>query len=102
MIRIILAAVLVVGTPIYVAADEACARAALAEYNRQNLAILSSPAAQPIKTPEATIAQRRLQEQYCLEFARCTVGNPAITSFRTPFSASFSQCLADEAKAEDE
>jgi hypothetical protein len=76
----------------------ACAVAALENYNRQNLALLASPAALPIKSPQVIVAQRRLQEQYCGRFAICTVGDPNNSSLEVPFRLAFSHCISDESK----
>ncbi len=83
-------------------AQNACAEAAFNEYNRQNLAILTSPAAVPVKSVELIVAQRRLQEQYCLKFAMCTVGDPDNKSLDLSFRAAFSHCISDEEKADNE
>jgi hypothetical protein len=77
------------------AAQTACATAAFDDYNKANTALLLQ--ANPLMTPEATVAQRRLEEQYCLRLARCVVGGPANSSLRVPFSSAFSSCLRDEA-----
>jgi hypothetical protein len=53
-------------------------------------------------TLNAIMAKRRLQEQYCLEFAKCAVGDPTHTGMSPPFSAAFSRCLAEEAKTSRE
>jgi hypothetical protein len=80
------------------APTNACATAAFNDYIRQNLALLQSPGDQPLKSVATTIAQRRLQEQFCLKFAACIVGDPSNTSHDLPFRAAFSSCLRDEAK----
>jgi hypothetical protein len=75
--------------------QKACAVAAYTEYNKANLALLTHSL--PIMSVEATIAQRRLQEKYCLDFARCiSAGLPAETSSMA-YSAAFSGCLRAEA-----
>jgi hypothetical protein len=83
-------------------ASKACAEAAFNDYNRQNLAILTSPDALPIMSVEATVMQRRLPEQYCLKFAACTVGDPSNTPLDFAFRAAFSHCVSDEEKAKNE
>jgi hypothetical protein len=74
------------------ARQTACATAAFNDYNRSNLALLL---AGPMSV-ESTIAQRRLQEQYCLRFAQCIIG---VANYQSPlpFAAEFSTCLCDEA-----
>jgi hypothetical protein len=77
------------------AAGNACATEALNEYTKRNLALSSH--AVPVKSVEATIAQRRLQEQFCLELSRCLVGEPSNRSLTVPYAIAFSSCLRDEA-----
>jgi hypothetical protein len=75
-------------------ADEAaCISAALTDYVKMNAALAIRSA--PLMSVEATIAQRRLEEQYCLRVARCRVGGVA-SAYAT--AAVFSSCLDDEAK----
>jgi hypothetical protein len=81
------------------AEQKACAVAAYTEYNKANLALLTQSL--PVMSVEATIAQRRLQEKYCSEFARCIssgvpAGLPAETS-NMAYAATFSGCLRREA-----
>ena len=76
-------------------AQNACATAAFADYNRANVALMQANI--PLMSVESIIAQRRLQEQYCLQFALCTIGDPANQSLRIPYSAAFSSCLRDVA-----
>jgi hypothetical protein len=75
------------------AQQTACATAALYDYTRSNLALLS---AAPLMSVESTIAQRRLQEQYCLRFAQCVIGG---ANYQSPlvYAVEFSTCLRDEA-----
>ena len=42
---------------------------------------------------DATIAQRRLQEEYCLRFVRCSLDDPNSAIFRVQFDS----CLKYEA-----
>lgn len=81
------------------AVTTACIAAAFKQYNAANVAILQSAA--PILTIEASIAQRRLQERYCLEFARCVVSSIPPQSAAIPAAAAFSSCLKDEAYSAD-
>jgi hypothetical protein len=70
----------------------ACAMTAFNDYNKANLALMAQ---------STTVAQRRLQEQYCLRVARCRVGDPtANRSLALPYAAAFSSCLREEAKAQ--
>jgi hypothetical protein len=76
----------------------ACGKAAFTDYNNKNLELSQSAGAFPLKTVETILAQRRLQEDFCLKFARCVVGDPAEQSLDIPFRAEFGSCLDDEAK----
>jgi hypothetical protein len=77
----------------------ACAMTAFNDYNKANLALMAQST--PLMSVEATVAQRRLQEQYCLRVARCRVGDPtANRSLALPYAAAFSSCLREEAKAQ--
>jgi len=69
---------------------QACGEAAMTEYIKANLALLQQGAPMSV---EATIAQRRLQEQFCLRFARCAITDES--SLR--FLGAFDSCLQDEA-----
>jgi hypothetical protein len=75
-------------------ADEAaCVDAAFGEYSKANIAIMTRSA--PVMSIDATIAQRRLQEQYCLQVAQCRVdGQDSAALIATMFST----CLDDEAR----
>lgn len=79
-------------------ATNPCAQAAFTDYIRQNLALLQSPDAVPMKSVATAIAQRRLQEQFCIKFVTCTVGDPSNKTLEIPFRAEFLSCLRDEAK----
>jgi hypothetical protein len=71
--------------------EDACAAAALTEYVKANDALVQQTAT--VMSVEATIAQRRLQEEYCLRFVRCSLDdqNSAI------FGVQFDSCLKDKA-----
>jgi hypothetical protein len=64
------------------------------DYNRANLALMLQ--ATHVMSAEAIIAQRFLEEQYCLRSTQCLLGaeptNPAMA-----FAVEFSKCLRDEA-----
>jgi hypothetical protein len=66
-------------------------RGRLTEYVKANDALVQQTAT--VMSVEATIAQRRLQEEYCLRFVRCSLDdqNSAI------FGVQFDSCLKDEA-----
>jgi hypothetical protein len=71
--------------------EDACAAAAMTDYVKANDALVQQTAT--VMSVEATIAQRRLQEEYCLRFVRCSLDdqNSAI------FGVQFDSCLKDEA-----
>ena len=84
------------------AVKNSCSQAAFSEYIRENQAILTSPESNPLKSVDAVIAQRRLQERFCIKFSICNIGDPTTNrSLDLPFRAAFSSCLRDEAKAEE-
>jgi hypothetical protein len=70
---------------------QACGESAMNDYNKANVALLQQGT--PLISIEATIAQRRLQEQFCLRFVRCAIADE--TSLR--FIGAFGSCLQDEA-----
>lgn len=72
-----------------------CLESALRDYTRTNLALLTQSF--PIMTVEAVIAQRRLQEGYCVRVAICRVGQPSTPALAIAYAAMFSACLRDEA-----
>jgi hypothetical protein len=68
----------------------ACAVAAGKDYTRAILPLLQT---QPMSV-EATIAQRRLQEQYCLRFAQCLIIGSQVAQAEL-----YSSCLRTQADA---
>lgn len=70
---------------------EDCATAVMTEYVKANDALLQETAT--VMSVEATIAQRRLQEEYCLRFVRCSLDDQNSAIFRVQFDS----CLKDEA-----
>jgi hypothetical protein len=70
---------------------EDCAIAAMTDYVKANDAVVQQTAT--VMSVEATIAQRRLQEDYCLRFVRCSLDDQNSTIFRVQFD----RCLKDEA-----
>lgn len=72
-----------------------CLTGAFEEYNRANLALLAK--SEMLMTVETVIAQRRLQEQYCLKAARCELANLPPQQTTIALDAIFSRCLRDEA-----
>jgi hypothetical protein len=69
----------------------ACGVAAMTDYTKANLALLQQGT--PLMSVEATIAQRRLEELYCLRSVRCILDD--VSSLQ--FMAAFDSCLQDEA-----
>jgi hypothetical protein len=75
-------------------ADEAaCVDAAFGEYSRANISIMTQSA--PVMSIDATIAQRRLQEKYCLQVAQCREDGQGSAAL---IATMFSTCLDDEAR----
>jgi hypothetical protein len=70
---------------------ENCATAAMTDYVKANDALVQQTAT--VMSVEATIAQRRLQEDYCLRFVRCSLSDQNSAIFRVQFDS----CLKDEA-----
>jgi hypothetical protein len=70
--------------------------AAFQQYNTANLALMQSSV--PIMTIEATLAQRRLEEDYCAKSAMCRTAGVPEGSRATPLAAAFSECLSEIAK----
>jgi hypothetical protein len=72
----------------------ACTAAAFADYNKANLRMVQQ---QPtLMPPDAVIAQRRLEEQYCLRYAQCIFGATPDQSHALSYRAEFAGCLRDE------
>ena len=71
--------------------EDACATAAMSDYLKANNALVQQTAT--VMSVETTIAQRRLQEEYCLRFVRCSLDDPNSAIFRVQFDS----CLKDEA-----
>jgi hypothetical protein len=70
--------------------ENACSVAAMTDYTKSNLALLQQGT--PLMSVEALVAQRRLQEQFCMRFVSCVVRDPS--SLR--FMSAFDSCLKDE------
>ena len=68
-----------------------CLAAALDEYNAALLRLLQDN--EPLSVTKQ-IAQRRLQEAYCLRIARCRMIEPSTQPLE--YTATFSACLRDE------
>jgi len=74
--------------------SDTCVTAAFNDYNAANLALITK-----IPMPvETTIAQRRLQEQYCLRAAHCELPSMASQEGTVLLDVEFSKCLEEEAK----
>jgi hypothetical protein len=67
----------------------ACGVAAKTDYIKQDLALTKQE--MPTMSVEATIAQRRLEEQYCLRLTRCFLSDEASLGFKEAFQS----CIHD-------
>ena len=72
-------------------AEDACVTATMSDYRKANNALVQQTGT--VMSVETTIAQRRLQEEYCLRFVRCSLDDPNSAIFRVQFDS----CLKDEA-----
>jgi hypothetical protein len=63
----------------------------MTDYGKANDALVQQTAT--VMSVEATIAQRRFQEEYCLRFVRCSLDDQNSAIFRVQFDS----CLKDEA-----
>ncbi|HXP04155.1 MAG TPA: hypothetical protein VN808_08545 [Stellaceae bacterium] len=80
-------------------AQNQCATVAMTAYIREKAALLQQPSPVVVPTVEQIIAGRRLQEQFCVQFAKClATGDSA--QLVAVYSAMFSSCLRDEALEE--
>jgi hypothetical protein len=68
----------------------------MGDYVKANTALLTSVPL--VMTVEATVAQRRLQEQYCLRAAFCEVAGGTLEDRTMRVALSFNKCLEEEAK----
>ncbi|MGD9540805.1 hypothetical protein [Methylocystis sp.] len=73
----------------------ACRVAALTDYTQANQALLTK--SDLPMTVETTIAQRRLQERYCLSAAQCQLASMPPQQTTVALDVAFSRCLRDEA-----
>lgn len=71
-------------------AKDACIEAAITDF-KARLTLMQQES--PVLPVESTIAVRRLEEDFCLRFVRCTHADRN----SVPFRASFESCLHDEA-----
>ena len=77
-------------------AQNQCAYGAFINYQKAQIALGQQQGSQPLRSVDQVIARRRLQEQFCFQFARCTlpVGTPEARSLA--LETLFSTCLRDE------
>ena len=59
--------------------EDACVTAAMTDYVKANDALVQQTAT--VMSVDATIAQRRLQEEYCLRFVRCSLDDRTVPYF---------------------
>jgi hypothetical protein len=78
-------------------ASNECTQRAFTSYIATNNLLLQQQGAAPLQSAEMTIAQRRLQEQFCLQFARCLFPDSTNQALVLPYTAAFDSCLRDEA-----
>ena len=71
--------------------ESACKDATIMDYDKANLALMQQGT--PVMPFEATIAQRRLEEEFCLHLVRCAFTDPSSLQFRSAFDS----CLRNEA-----
>jgi hypothetical protein len=78
--------------------QEKCSTEAFSIYNKALYTLLQQDAAMPPlhSTVDLTIARRRLQEQFCLQFARCNFPDTSNQSLTVQYSLAFNSCLRDE------
>jgi hypothetical protein len=82
-------------------AQMACAAAATKSYLNANMELVLRATASGLMSVDDTIAQRRLVEGYCKQWAACLVSSAPENFRETVYRATFSACLNNEAK-EDE
>ena len=76
-----------------------CAGAASKEYTTAKAELDRRASANGIMSVEDTIAQRRLAEDFCKQWAACLVSNITDATLReTALRATFAGCLTNEAK----
>jgi hypothetical protein len=79
-----------------------CAYNAVVQYTNSKLGLLpqtSSPEQLPeqVLPVDRMLTERRLEEQFCLQFARCVFPDPTVASYARQLGATFSRCLEKEA-----
>jgi hypothetical protein len=75
-----------------------CAVLAMTNYNKASLALTQNQLGGSVETK---MAERRLEEQYCLEIAKCEMQKHASEPwYQMGLSTAFSNCLLDEAEEE--
>jgi hypothetical protein len=72
-----------------------CERIAFERYSIASSAIVTLP---PLMTPEGQGQQRRLQEVYCAQLARCAVMGIERSSAADAYGTALSSCLKEEAR----
>jgi hypothetical protein len=75
--------------------EQECAIAAFADYNNANLDLLTKDDLLP--SVETLIAQRRLQEEYCLRSSKCSMGHIPEQGRDLVLRTKFASCLEEEA-----
>jgi hypothetical protein len=100
MRSIVFGLALFVATSLTAAAQQStldCAVDVATNYNKTKLALLENQLRSP--SIEGEIAERRLEEQYCLERAKCAMQTYATQPwYQMALVTEFSDCLRDEAE----
>jgi len=73
------------------AQKDACGVAAMTDYSKAKLALLQKDS--PLMSVDGAIAERRLEEEFCLRFVQCILDD----SNSLQFKSGFLSCLRDEA-----
>jgi hypothetical protein len=85
--------------------QNACATAAFTEYVKESGA-LADREGKALSTLQPTVTfvieRRRLEENFCLQFASCLVSNPATQTQLVEYSLDFESCLRDETQQQYE
>jgi hypothetical protein len=81
-------------------AQNQCAGNAFASYLKAKVALGQQQGSQPLPSVDQVIEKRRLQEQFCFQFARCTLPEGTPEARALVLETLFSDCLRDEALEE--
>ena len=79
-------------------AKRQCSVAAMTNYAKATLEFLQQVAKEFYPTVEMQVLQRRMQEQFCLEFVKCNFPDTSSQPAATEYLIAFDKCLREEAK----